>query len=89
MKRKKVKRKKRKVVESLAYSLVSIISMVIGIYIGYKLRGDGGRDKLPDLKAPSTIIKEHKEKKEQEKELEEVKEWIEEINNYNGEFSEQ
>ena len=73
-------------VENLLYSLVPIISMVIGFYIGYKLRGDGGKDKLPDIKSPRAIIKEHKEKIEEEKELEEVKQWIEEINNYNGEF---
>ena len=73
-------------VENILYSLVPIISMIIGIYIGYKLRGDGGKDKLPDLKSPAKIIKEHKEQKEVEKELEDVKAWIEEINNYNGEF---
>lgn len=84
-----MKKKRRKdVVGNVVYSIVPIIAMVIGIYIGYKLRGDGGKDKLPDIKSPSTIIKEHKEKKAEEKELEEVKEWIEEINNYNGEFSE-
>ena len=73
-------------VENVIYSVVPIISMVIGIYIGYKLRGDGGKDKLPDIKSPAKIIKEHKEQKEADKELEEVKQWINEINNYNGEF---
>ena len=82
-------------VENLLYSLVPILSMVIGIYIGYKLRGDGGEDKLPDIKAPTTVIKEHKEKKEQDEKLEELKKeqdelikWIDEIDNYNGEFGE-
>lgn len=73
-------------VESLLYSLVPVASMLIGLYVGYKLRGDGGKDRLPDIKSPKTIIKEHKEKKEEEQELEDVKQWIEEINNYNGEF---
>lgn len=73
---------------SLVFSLVPIISMVIGIYIGYKLRGDGGKDRLPDIKSPKQIIKEHKEKKIEEQEVEELKDWIEEINNYNGEFGE-
>ena len=75
-------------VEDLLYSIIPVISMIIGFYFGYKLRGDVGKDKLPDIKAPTTIIKEHKEKKEQEKEAEELKEWIEQINNYNGEFGE-
>jgi hypothetical protein len=75
-------------VESLVYSLALIISMVIGIYIGYKLRGDGGKDRLPDIKSPKQMIKEHKEKKADEQEVEELKDWIEEINNYNGEFGE-
>ena len=75
-------------VENLINSIVPVISMFIGIYIGYKLRGDGGKDKLPDIKSPKTLIKERKEQKAEEKEIEEVKKWIEEVNNYNGEFGE-
>ena len=75
-------------VESLVYSIVPIFTMIIGIYIGYKLRGDGGKDILPNPKSPARIIKEHKEKVEAEKELEETKEWIQEIDNYKGEFGE-
>lgn len=75
-------------VENVFISIVPVISMVAGIYIGYKLRGDGGKDKLPDIKSPVKMIQEHKEQKEVEKELEDVKNWIEEINNYNGEFGE-
>lgn len=75
-------------VENLLYSIIPVISMIIGFYFGYKLRGDGGKDKLPDIKSPAKIVKEFKEQKEEEKEAEEVKEWIEQINNYNGEFGE-
>lgn len=75
-------------VENLVYSIVPVITLIAGIYIGYKLRGDGGKDKLPDIKSPKQIVKEHKEKKIEEQEMEELKDWIEEINNYNGEFSE-
>ena len=73
-------------VENLVYSIIPVISLMVGLYAGYKLRGDGGKDKLPDIKSPKTLIKEHKQKVEEEKELEEIKQWIEEIDNYNGEF---
>lgn len=82
-------------VENVLFSIIPIISLLVGIYVGYKLRGNGGEDKLPDLKSPAKIMEEHREKKEERKELEEVKKeiedtkkWIEEINNYNGEFGE-
>lgn len=75
-------------VENLVYSTIPVISMVIGFYFGYKLRGDGGKDRLPDIKSPKKILEEHKEQKEEAKEMAEVKKWIEEINNYNGEFGE-
>lgn len=75
-------------VESILFSLITLTAMVIGIYIGYKLRGDGGKDKLPDIKSPKKIIEEHKEKAALDAEIEETKKWIEEINNYNGEFGE-
>ena len=75
-------------VENLVFSIIPVISMVIGFYFGYKLRGDGGKDKLPDIKSPARMIKEHKERKEEEREIEEAKKWIEEIDNYNGEFGE-
>lgn len=82
-------------VESVLFSIIPIISLLVGIYVGYKLRGNGGEDKLPDLKSPAKIIEEHKVRKEENRELEEVKkeieetkQWIEEINNYNGEFGE-
>ena len=75
-------------VENVLYSIVPILAMMLGIYIGYKLRGDGGKDILPDPKSPARIVKEHKEKAELEKEIEDTKKWIEEINNYNGEFGE-
>ena len=78
----------KRMVESIVYSIVPMIAMAIGIYAGYKLRGDGGKDKLPDIKSPKSIMKEHKQRTEEEKEIAEVKEWIEEIDNYNGEFGE-
>lgn len=73
-------------VENVIYSVMTIICFFAGFYFGYKIRGDGKEDKLPDIKAPSTMIKEHKEKKVEEKELKELKDWIDQINNYNGEF---
>lgn len=73
-------------IDSLIYSIVPIISMIIGIYIGYKLRGDGGEDRLPDIKTPTQMIKEHKSEKETEKILKETEAWLKEIDNYNGEF---
>lgn len=82
------KKLKRKMIENLINSIIPVLSMTAGFYIGYKLRGDGGKDKLPDIKSPKQIVKERRELKEEEQELEEVKKWIEEINNYNGEFSE-
>lgn len=75
-------------IENMIYSVIPVCSMVIGLYAGYKLRGDGGKDILPDIKSPKTIIKEHKEKVAEEKELEELKEWMEKVDNYNGEFGE-
>jgi len=75
-------------VENLLYSIVPVVSMMIGIYAGYKLRGDGGKDKLPDIKSPKRIIQEHREIAEEEKELEEIENWIKKINDYNGEFGE-
>lgn len=73
-------------VENILYSIVPAITMVIGFYFGYKLRDTDKKDKLPDLKTPRQIIKEHKERVEEEKEIAEAKKWIEEIDNYNGEF---
>lgn len=75
-------------VESILFSLITLTAMVTGIYIGYKLRGDGGKDKLPDIKSPKKIIEERKEKAALDAEIEDTKKWIEEINNYNGEFGE-
>ena len=73
-------------VEGLLYSIIPAICLVVGFYFGYKLRGETKVDKLPDIKAPTTMIKEHKERKQEEKEIAETKEWIEQIDNYNGEF---
>ena len=73
-------------VENLLYSIIPVICLIAGFYFGYKVRGTSKEDKLPDVKSPARIIKEHKQKKKEEKELEEVKQWMEEIDNYNGEF---
>lgn len=75
-------------VENLVYSIVPVITMIIGFYFGYKIRAVNKEDKLPDIKAPSTIIREHKEIKEAQKKIDEATAWIDEINNYNGEFGE-
>ena len=71
---------------NLLCSIIPVISMVIGLYAGYKLRGDGGKDNMPDIKSPKTIIKERKIKKKEKEELKEASEWLEKIDKYNGEF---
>ena len=75
-------------VESFVYSVMPVICLIAGFYFGYKIRGDSKEDNIPgvELKSPVTIIKEKKQKKKEEKELAEIKDWIEQIDNYNGEF---
>lgn len=66
---------------------VPTIFFIVGFYFGFKIGFKSKQDiNLPEIKSPKRIIKEHKEKLEAEEDLEETKKWIQEIDNYKGEF---
>ena len=69
------------------YYIIPTLFFIVGFYFGFKVGYISKQDiKLPEVKSPKTLIKEHKEKVEMEEEFEETKDWIKEIDNYKGEF---
>lgn len=64
---------------NLIYTLLPIITMIIGFYFGFNLKKE---DKLPEIKTPIQIIEEQKKKKKENKENEELETFISNIDNY-------
>ena len=63
---------------SIFYTILPIVTMIIGFYFGFNLK----KDKLPEVKTPSKIIKEHKEQKQMEEEQSELQQYLANIDNY-------
>lgn len=64
---------------NLIYTILPIITMMIGFYFGFNLKKE---DKLPKLKSPKEIIEEKKEAKKEKQEINELATYLENIDNY-------
>lgn len=64
---------------NLIYTILPIITMMIGFYYGFTLRKE---DKLPKVKSPVKIIEEKKEAKKEKQVVNEVTTYLENLDNY-------
>lgn len=64
---------------NLIYTILPIVTMIIGFVFGFNIRKE---DKLPEVKAPTEIIEEHRQKKKSKKEQDIKESYLENIENY-------
>ena len=64
---------------NLIYTILPIITMIIGFYFGFRIRKD---DEFPKVKTPAEIVNEHKEKVKVKKEQTKTDAYLENIDNY-------
>ena len=64
---------------NLIYQLVPIIAFIIGFSFGFSIKKN---DKLPEIKTPGEIIKEHQEKKKEEHKRNVTEQYLSNIDNY-------
>lgn len=66
---------------NLIYTIMPIVSLMVGFYFGYKIGKDHEIPKV-EVKTPGKIIEEHKEKKKEKKETEELEQYLSNIDNF-------
>ena len=79
--RKKLEQERRKKMINLVYSILPVISMIIGFYFGFKI-GKGKELPKLEIKSPVEIVEEHKEKREERKRKEQDKKDQQELQDY-------
>lgn len=64
---------------NLIYSIIPVISFIAGFCFGFYIKKE---DRMPELKSPAKVIKEHKEIKKEEKKRNIEEQYLENIDNY-------
>lgn len=64
---------------NLIYSVLPIITMIIGFYFGFYLKG---KDELPKIKTPKELIEDKKKQVELKEQESKLKQYLENIENY-------
>lgn len=64
---------------NLIYSVLPIITMIIGFYFGFHLKD---KDELPKIKTPKEIVQEKKKQVEVKEQESELKQYLENLENY-------
>ena len=64
---------------NLIYTILPIITMIIGFYFGFKIKKT---DELPKVKTPVQIFEEHQEKVKIKEEASKLDAYLENIDNY-------
>lgn len=63
----------------MIYSILPIITMIIGFCFGFYLKG---KDELPKIKTPKEMIQDKKKQVEVKEQENELKQYLENIENY-------
>lgn len=64
---------------NLIYTILPVITMIIGFYFGFNLKKT---EELPKIKTPIEVFEEHKEKVKVKEEASKLEAYLENIDNY-------
>lgn len=67
---------------NLIYTILPIVTMIIGFCLGFNIKKRDELPEIPEIKAPSTMIRERKKRKQEEQKEDEIAIYLENIDNY-------